>query len=121
MKSLSLLVSILLVSLLTFSCAGAPRNTYKVLSISFQTYDTVLSSIADLYKQGHISEVQKEKIISAGNVYKESHNTVVSALLTYKSTEALSDEANYLSAMSVASLALADLIRIATPLLEGGK
>jgi hypothetical protein len=117
----TLLISILLIALLTFSCAATSQNTYKVLSVSFQTYDTVLTAVSDLYKQGHISEVQKQKVINAGSVYKEAHNAAVAALLQYTASDNLNNEEIYLRTVSTASVLLAELIRIATPLIEENK
>ena len=117
MKNFLLPISILLIALLTFSCAATSKNTYKVLSVSFQTYDTVLTAVGNLYKQGHISETQKQKVITAGHVYKEAHNAAVAALLQYSTSGDLVDEEVYLRTVATASMLLAELIRIATPLI----
>ena len=117
-KRFSLSISMLLIVLLTFSCAATSQNTYKVLSVSFQTYDTVLTAVGNLYKQGLISETQKEKVITAGKIYKESHNVAVAAFLQFTTSGTINDEEAYLRAIATTSMLLAELIRIATPLIE---
>ncbi len=63
--------------------------------------------------------MQKEKVIAAAHIYKDAHNVSVAALVQYKNSGNLNDEEAYLRSVSMTSSLLAELIRIATPLMEG--
>lgn len=105
------------------ACASFTRDAYRTLTISNQAYDTTLSVMGDLYREGKVSEAQKQAAIEIGNVYKVAHNEAIAALLMYE--ESGGAEANkqaYLSAASRAAGALAKLLAYCRPLIEkGGK
>ena len=78
---------ILLLALMLLSCANSfTKNAFDTLSISKETYNSTLSIAGDLYKQGLMSEEQKNEAIKLGNAYKLVHNEAVGALLNYKTS-----------------------------------
>lgn len=117
-----LLIMPLVILFILAACETATiqTRTYKTLSISQTTYDTLLSAAGDLYKQGKIDEVQKEEIVQIGKIYKQFHNAAVGALLKFNESGKLEDQESYLYNLSMASNTLAQLITYVRPLIEGG-
>lgn len=105
------------------SCSAArmENNVFKTLSVSQVTYDSALSTVGDLYKQGKLSEDTKQEIIEKAREYKQAHNTAVSAFLKYKESGLLDDEEDYLTKFAKASSLLAEFIRLAKPYIEKGE
>lgn len=105
------------------TAANLEKNTYATLSVSQVTYDTALSTIGDLYKQGKIPEQTKAEIIEKAKKYKQAHNTAVAAFLAYKESGLVADQENYLDTLSKASTLLAEFLDLAKPYIEpeGGK
>lgn len=62
-------------------------DAHKTLSISKETYDSSLTVAGDLYKQNHITEEQKDRVIEYGTHYMIVHNEAVSTLLEYELTK----------------------------------
>lgn len=116
-KSLFLFVS-LVVLMFSFACATVDKTSYKTLYVSQTTYDTTMTMLGDLYKQGKITEKQKQKIIDKAKKYKEAHNLAVNAFLKYKESGLTTDEENYLIMISKASVLLAEFINLAKPYIE---
>lgn len=118
-KNFSKLFTLLVVITLLLGCATQQKNAYKILVVSHTTYDTVMKTAGDLYKQNKINDDQKDQIILIAESYKEAHNTAVTQLLVFKSSGKMSDEESYLRAVSSASLLLSDLINLVNSF--GGK
>jgi len=74
------------------SCATFKSNSYKTLAASKSTYEYLMTSAGDLYKQGKLEETDKDAVINLGRKFKDSHNAAVAALLRYEETG--SDNAN---------------------------
>ena len=108
---------ILLLALMLLSCANSfTKNAFDTLSISKETYNSTLSIAGDLYKQGLMSEEQKNEAIKLGNAYKLVHNEAVGALLNYK-TSGYTEESkeSYLNLMKDVSARLANLLDYLKP------
>jgi len=110
-------VSVSLIFLLTLvACAsGFVKNSFDTLSVSKATYESTLSIAGDLYKQGLMSEAQKNEAVRYGDLYRQVHNESVSALLAYKTSGASSDKEKYLHSMSNVSARLSMLIEYMKP------
>ncbi len=54
-----------------------------ILNTSKEFYYFALESSSDAYKEGYLTEEQKEKIIKIGNNYKNLHNDATKALLEW--------------------------------------
>ena len=116
-------ILILLVSMaFLVSCTyniGLVDTTYKMLKGSQISYDTAMKVSADLYRQGRITEREKETIIAVGTVYAEAHNAAVRALADYERTKAASDQERMAYQIEIATRSLSKLLELLTPYLEG--
>lgn len=63
---------------------------YKSLTTAAVVYDAAMSSAADLYKQGHLTETQYNKVRDAALTYYQAYFAATDALMAYK--EASSEE-----------------------------
>uniref|UniRef100_A0A6M3JKZ3 Uncharacterized protein n=1 Tax=viral metagenome TaxID=1070528 RepID=A0A6M3JKZ3_9ZZZZ len=103
------------------ACEDYFLNSYKTLAISKQTYDTTLSVLGDLYKQGKLTVDQKDKSIELGRIYKEAHNVATLALFAYDASKNTTDKEAFEAAMSVAAKRLTEFLTFVQPLMKGGK
>lgn len=92
--------------------------SYNVLATSQASYDAAMKSVADLYKQGRISDDAKEKIVTVARTYSEAHNAAVKALDAYNTSGDASDEERLTQQILLANQALIDLLAIVKPYLE---
>jgi len=116
-------IAVVLVLLFVMSCGGPNsfvRDSYRTLTVSKQTYESTMKSLGEMYKEGLISEADKQNLIKYGDVYMKAHNDATDALVAYvasdKTTEASSKTA-YLNAAQNVSKKLADLLSVARPFL----
>lgn len=65
--------------LFAVGCTGVPAPTYcyQVSAGIVHTVDTGMTVAGDLYRDGKISEAQKDKLVAAHNVYRPAAQTVV--------------------------------------------
>jgi len=79
-------VFLMVVALLLAGCAKPDFTTdsYRMLNVSKESYNSSLLMAADLYHQGVIGEAEKETAIRYGNLYMTTHNQAVAALLEYE-------------------------------------
>lgn len=109
----------LLMCFIAFGCSSKmEQRAYSTLSISQTTYDTTLSVLSDLYKQGKITTEKKNEIVEKARDYKEAHNLAVKAFVLYKESGLVKDEQDYLIAMTKATALLAEFLHLAEPYLE---
>lgn len=104
-----LLFPILLIAIL-FACATFTNNAYKSLSVSKVTYDSALSTAADLYAKDILSEDERENVIKYARIYKDAHNSAVMALLKYERTNDPEAKKEYYEEMSVAAEFLSKIL-----------
>lgn len=103
-------------------CTTFMRDAYRGMSLSKGSYELVMSSMGDLYKQGLIKEDVKNQTIAIGKAYKEAHNASIEALARYKEKGAPQDKQSFLALAADASTVLAKLLNFARPyLLDNGK
>lgn len=83
MKRFNYLIFILLV--FCFACTGdqVEKNAYRALSVMSATYDGIMLSAGDAYKNKLITEDQRNKIVDVGNVFYGTFHTANSALASY--------------------------------------
>jgi hypothetical protein len=111
---------LLLVVLALVACATFTRDAYRTLTVSQQTYDTTLSVMGDLYREGKVTEAQKAKAIELGRAYKLAHNGAVAALVRYEEQGGQANKDAYMGAAADAAKALSALLAYCRPLLEKG-
>lgn len=69
--------------LFLFSCATFTQDTYRILTVSNEAYDTVMTTLGDLYLEKLITEEQKEEIIKIADEYTMYHNLAVDQYYDY--------------------------------------
>lgn len=69
------------------SCSTFIDNSYKTLYIAGQTYDAGMKSVADLQKQGKITDVQRIEINKYAEKYYACYQVAVVALQAYKKSQ----------------------------------
>jgi len=97
---------------------GLVGSTYKLLLTSQISYDTGMKVAADLYRQGRITDREKEAIIAVGTLYAEAHNAAVAALANYEKTKGSADQERLTSQIAVSTAALSKLLELLRPYLE---
>lgn len=106
----------LLVLIFVLGCVESfVQNSYKTLSVSKEAYSSTLSIAGSLYKQGLMTEAQKDEAIKYGNLYMQVHNESVAALLNYKTSGLASDKDIYLNLMADVAIRLANLTNYLKP------
>jgi len=115
-----ILAAVTVAAILIAGCAAKDiqGKAYTTLSMSSATYDFALSMAGGIYGTGALTDDQKNEIIRLGRIYKNAHNATVRALIRYNRTGAMSDQRDYLSELSNASLFLADMLSYINPLIE---
>jgi len=68
-------------------CDDVEKTSYRSLSVMAVTYDGIMSSLGDAYKQGLITEDAKEKIIDVGNVFYGAYHSAEEAFKAYISAK----------------------------------
>ena len=116
----ALLIGMVVLAFCMVACAGHfVKNSFRTLAFSQSAYDTTMNTAASLYREGKISADDKARIIEAGNLYYQAHNSAVEALAKYVASDYKDETAKqaYLALAVDVSARLADLIRIAEPYL----
>lgn len=99
-----------------FGCVESfVQNSYKTLSVSKEAYSSTLSIAGSLYRQNLMTEAQKDEAIKYGNLYMQTHNESVAALLNYKTSGLTSDKDIYLNLMTDVAIRLAYLTNYLKP------
>ena len=96
---------------------GLVQSTYKLLLTSQISYDTGMQIAADLYRQGRITEREKETIIAVGTIYAESHNLAVQALADYEKTKDAADQERLTAQIEISTRSLSRLLELLQPFL----
>jgi len=108
------IVTVCIIGLFMAGCASFTKNTYRALSVAKETREVGLSSMGDLYRQGKITEEQKDEIIKVGNEYRDAYLIAVDALVAYVTTEKAEDKTKLQTAMrefSTVSIKLTQLLQ----------
>jgi hypothetical protein len=111
-------MTLIMVTLMACATQKAEQTAYSTLSVSQVTYDTTLSMLGSLYKQGKITEAQKLAIIKKAAEYKLAHNTAVTAFLKYKESGLLPDEEVYLITLTKATTLLTEYLELIKPYIK---
>jgi hypothetical protein len=98
-----------------FSCATFDKNAYSTLSTAKITYDTTLSALGDLQRQGKISDADVQKIIKIANIYRTAYLAAVSAYEVYHNNPSVTNQDQLLQLLSDVSAALGQLIPLLAP------
>ena len=120
-KKRAIMASVAIILILGLvACASFTRDAYRTLTVSQQTYDTTLSVMGDLYREGKITEAQKAQAIDIGRAYKLAHNEAVASISLYEEKGGQANKDAYVAASVRAAGALAKLIAYCRPLIEKG-
>jgi hypothetical protein len=119
MKTVKRFCSLLVVLCLVLACATFTQNAYRTLTVSYQAYDATLSTMGDLYKEGKITEAQKDDAIKIARGYKLAHNDAVAALADFETNGGDTNKAAYTKAAAQAAASLAKLLAYCRPFIEG--
>jgi len=68
---------------LCVGCNDIEKTSYRSLTVMAATYDGIMSSLGDAYKQGLLSEDDKDKIIDVGNIFYGAYHSAEEALKAY--------------------------------------
>jgi hypothetical protein len=86
--SRALAILMVLLMLVAVQCSSFVKTTYSFLGSSGVLYDTGMKTVADLYKQGIMSEEDKELAISIAQDYHDIYLSAVAALEIYQGMSA---------------------------------
>jgi hypothetical protein len=115
------LASFIMLMILLSGCASKmEQTTYSTLAISQTTYETTLSIIGDLYKQGKVPEAVKDEIVAKAREYRKAHNLTVEAFLLYKQSEEIAKEKDYLVNLTRTTVLLTELLQLVEPYVDKG-
>jgi len=112
--------ALVLVVLALVACATFTRDAYRTLAVSQQAYDATLSVMGDLYREGKVTEVQKQKIIELGRLFKLAHNGALVALTKYEERGGDAYKLAYLAAAQDATNTLSALLTYCRPFIGKG-
>jgi len=103
--------------LVAIGCASATfvRDSYRGLMVSAATYETTMESVADLCKQGLITNEQKDKIVFIAGHYYVAYHSAVDALVTYEKSKTLEDKEKLVLTINSVSKTLAELLEYIKP------
>ena len=82
-------ITFVFLALLLVACATNQivRDSYRALSIGGHTYDTGMTGIATLHRNGVIGDDVKAEAIKLGGFYHDAYHSAVEALSLYAETE----------------------------------
>ena len=115
------LVPILMLAILLTACAynaSLVKTSYDILMVAQTSYDTSMKMIASLDKQGLLDPEDKVRVLAAGHIYHQAHNSAVESLVIYKETGSATDRELLEKQITLVSNAIADLLTIIRPFLE---
>ena len=97
-QAIGILMALALVMFMVQSCATTNHNQivsggYKTLATAATTYETAFQELADLYKQGLLSDDAKGKAVKYGNDFWTAYHAAVDLLASYAKTASAEDEA----------------------------
>lgn len=113
-------ILVLVVASLMWGCATFTRDSYRTLSIAATTYDTAMKSIADLYRQGKVTEAQKAKALEIGMEYWIAYHTATDALEAYIAVGSVDNEKRLEIAMMEFSKVLSKFMNYVQPIITKG-
>src|SRR4030043_1492620 len=115
----TIIMAIGLLSLVGPGCATTGvGKAYDAVYSSIVTYDTVLQIAGDQYKQGNISEEQKEKIIKQAEKVYDAMLVSQKALKVYKLAETIGDQEGLSKAQKALYIAIDTMEEARDVLLE---
>ena len=114
------IIAMLVVGFLSIQCTTQKEiNTGYATAVGSQfAYDTTFTTLADLHKQGLITDAQKDRAIKYGRAYMKAHNAAVEALASYVENSNDGTKAAYLAAMANSASAWAELLQYVKPLIK---
>ena len=108
-------VMLMVMAMLVVGCANFDQNAYKTLNTAKVTYTQTMSALGDLYKQGKITEAQKNNIIAVANVYYLAYNAAEKSYEVYHSNQTVANQDQLIALITDAAAKLGELL----PLING--
>lgn len=87
--------------------------SYKTLTTAAVVYDAAMNSAADLYKDGHLTEAQYNKVRDAALTYYEAYFAAVDAIVAYKNASSEEGKEQILGYVDVLKSSLNVLLTVA--------
>ena len=112
-KWLYAIVLVLIVFLLASCGPNFAKNSFRTLSVSKATYEVILSSAGDMYKEGLLTEDQKNEFISVGHKYRDAQKVASDAAAAYMITESAENERQVEVALTAFNEIMAELFALA--------
>jgi hypothetical protein len=81
-------ITLVFLALLLVACATNQivRDSYRALSVGGHTYDTGMTGIATLHRNGVVDDDVKAETIKLGGYYHDAYHSAVEALSLYAET-----------------------------------
>jgi len=106
--------------LMLIGCAyniGYVKTTYDLLAVSQTSYETAISTVIDLHRQGRITDGQKAEAFDIGRQFANAHNAAVEALAKYEESGHLGSDEQLELQVVAAYEALSTLLNLVKPYL----
>lgn len=123
-RVISVFLALALMMFMIQGCATIQTNHnqvvaggYKTLATAATTYETAFQALADLYKQGLLSEDNKNKAVEYGQHFWTAYHAAVDLLASYAKTFSAEDEAKLNVAVIEVSKLLGVFLEYAGPYL----
>lgn len=122
-KRYNLVILLILVFSLTY-CGSLPKTkkdyvnaSYRALAVSGNSYDLAMSSIAKLYKEGHIGSKEKESALNMATYYYTAYHAAVEALQAYAAGD-MEDQGYLQIKLMAVGRSLGNLLGYLNPILK---
>ena len=120
-----IVLCIILSCILTFGCAHQPQTPeqigYKTLSTAAEVYETTMSAMGDLYKQGKLSESDKDKVIDVAKIYWSTYHSATLAMDVWMRTKNADDKIVLDKAITELTAAIPKFQEFVLPLFQKSK
>jgi len=119
MRTLKRVLPVLFILILLVGCASFTKTSYVTLNESKDLYYMAMDSVANLQAQKLITAQQRENINKYAKIYKEAHNTAVTALSVYKQTGLAADKDKVITAIAQAAASWAQVAKLINAIRPG--
>lgn len=86
------------------ACDDFEKSAYKTLFIAGTAYDTGMKTIADLQRQGKITEAQRAEINKYALAFYAAYQQAIPLLKSYNKTKSLSDKEQLIAMLNTFSV-----------------
>ncbi len=119
------IVICIILSFMTFGCAHQQQTPeqigYKTLSTAAEVYETTMSAMSDLYKQGKLSESDKDKVVEVAKIYWSTYHSATLAMDVWMRTKNADDKIVLDKAIAELTAAIPKFQEFVLPLFQKSK